>query len=227
MSNTSSAQSSTFSSAQEGLDPDEMETELGASLPGASEGREPEKTIQTPDTVEADASEEALLSAADLQATTSIEEELRREVESLKDRLLRTLAELENTRRRSEREKTEAALYATTGFARALLSVGDNLSRALGSIPQGEEEGLDAITKGLLEGVELTHRDLVAVFERHDIRMISAMGQKFDPHIHQAMFEIPDTAVPPGTVVQVLQEGYRIGERVLRPALVGVSKAEG
>jgi molecular chaperone GrpE len=142
----------------------------------------------------------------------------------LKDRLLRAMAEAENVRRRGEREKAEATLYAATNFARDLLSVADNLGRALEALPSEAREKADEAVKTLLEGVDLTHRELKNVFERYNIRQVKAKGEKFDPNVHQAMFEVPDPSVPAGTVVQVVQEGFTIGERVLRPALVGVAK---
>lgn len=142
----------------------------------------------------------------------------------LRDRLLRAMAEAENVRRRGEREKAEATLYAATNFARDLLSVADNLGRALQALPAEAREKADGAVKTLLEGVDLTHRELKNVFERYNIRQVKAKGEKFDPNVHQAMFEAPDPSVPAGTVVQVVQDGYTIGERVLRPAMVGVAK---
>jgi molecular chaperone GrpE len=142
----------------------------------------------------------------------------------LRDRLLRAMAEAENVRRRGEREKAEATLYAATNFARDLLSVADNLGRALEALPAEARDKADEAVKTLLAGVDLTHRELKNVFERYNIRQVKAKGEKFDPNVHQAMFETPDPSVPAGTVVQVVQDGYTIGERVLRPALVGVAK---
>lgn len=150
---------------------------------------------------------------------------LKAENTDLKDRLLRTLADMENLRKRAEREKAEATLYAATNFARDLLSVGDNFSRALASVGGEKREMADEATKNLLAGIEVTERELLNVFERHGIRRVDAMGQKFDPNMHQAMFEVPTADQPPGTVVQVMQDGYAIGGRCLRPSLVGVSKA--
>ena len=149
---------------------------------------------------------------------------LQAENADLKDRLLRAMAEVENVRRRGEREKAEATLYAATNFARDLLSVADNLGRALEALPAEAREKADDAVKTLLEGVDLTHRELRNVFERYNIRQVKAKGEKFDPNVHQAMFEVPDPSVPAGTVVQVVQNGFTIGDRVLRPALVGVAK---
>ncbi len=152
---------------------------------------------------------------------------LKEEAAALKDRLLRLAAEMENLRKRTEREKAEATLYAASNFARDLLSVADNLSRALQALPSDERDSAGEIEKNLIAGVEVTERDLLNVFQRHGIRRIEAVGQKFDPNFHQAMFEVPTSEKPPGTVMQELQSGYAVGERCLRPSLVGVSKAEG
>lgn len=138
----------------------------------------------------------------------------------LKDRLMRALADTENVRRRAERDAADARAYAITSFARDLLTVADNLRRALDSAPAGAEGSL----KALMDGVELTERDLVKTLGRHGVKQLAPEGQKFDPNMHQAMFEVPREDVPSGTVVQVVQTGYAIGERVLRPALVGVAK---
>ena len=151
---------------------------------------------------------------------------LKEEAAALKDRLLRMAAEMENLRKRTEREKAEATLYAASNFARDLLSVADNLSRALQALPSDERDSAGEIEKNLIAGVEVTERELLNVFQRHGIRRIEAVGQKFDPNFHQAMFEIPTSEKPPGTVMQELQSGYAVGERCLRPSLVGVSKAE-
>ncbi|WP_407048587.1 nucleotide exchange factor GrpE [Methyloraptor flagellatus] len=142
----------------------------------------------------------------------------------LKDRVLRTLAEMENLRRRTEKEVKDARDYAVTAFARDLLSVSDNFSRALGALPAELRTSADAGIKALVDGVEMTGRELLKSLERHGVKKLEPLGQKFDPNMHQAMFEIPNADVVSGTVVQVLQDGYAIGERVLRPALVGVAK---
>lgn len=152
---------------------------------------------------------------------------LKEEAAGLKDRLLRLAAEMENLRKRTEREKAEATLYAATNFARDLLSVADNLGRALQALPEEERERAGEVEKNLIAGVEVTERELLNVFQRHGIRRIEAVGAKFDPNFHQAMFEVPTSAKPPGIVMQELQSGYAVGERCLRPSLVGVSKAEG
>ena len=149
---------------------------------------------------------------------------LAKEATDLKDRLLRTLAEMENVRRRTEREVADARVYGVTNFARDILAVADNMERALKALDDEIREKADAGVKALLDGVELTERELIKVMEKHGVRKLEPQGQKFDPNLHQAMFEIPDESVPAGTVVQIMQPGYTIGERVLRPALVGVSK---
>src|SRR3954468_19285102 len=150
--------------------------------------------------------------------------QLAKEAADLKDRLLRTLAEMENLRRRTEREVADARTYGVTNFARDILAVADNMERALKALDDEIRGKADAGVKALLDGVELTERELIKVMEKHGIRKIEPQGQKFDPNLHQAMLEIPDASVPSGTVVQIMQPGYTIGERVLRPAMGGVSK---
>jgi molecular chaperone GrpE len=145
---------------------------------------------------------------------------LAKEAADLKDRLLRTLAEMENLRRRTEREVADSRVYAVTNFARDILAVADNMERAMKALDDEIRDKADAGVKALLDGVELTEREL----ETHGIKRLEPQGQKFDPNLHQAMFELPDPSVPAGTVVQVMQPGYTIGERVLRPALVGIAK---
>jgi molecular chaperone GrpE len=150
--------------------------------------------------------------------------ELTKEAADLKDRLLRTLADMENLRRRTEREVADARTYGVTNFARDILAVADNMERALKALDDEIRAKADAGVKALLDGVELTERELIKAMEKHGVKKLEPQGQKFDPNLHQAMFEIPDESVPAGTVVQVMQPGYTIAERVLRPALVGVSK---
>ncbi len=150
--------------------------------------------------------------------------ELQAQVADLKDRLLRAAAEMENMRRRFEREMADTRQYAVTGFAREVLAIGDNLSRALAAVPE-EARKEDGALKVLLDGVEMTERELVRVLDKHNVKRIEPHGEKFDPNFHQAMFEVEHEEAPHGTVVQVIQPGYSIGERILRPALVGVAKA--
>jgi molecular chaperone GrpE len=153
---------------------------------------------------------------------------LERENADLKDRLLRALAEMENLRRRAEREMQDQRAYSITKFAGDMIGTADNLSRALEALPKpadGEAAGeIDPGLKGLIDGVELTERELLKALERHGVKKRMPVGERFDPHRDQAMFEIPDESQPNGTVVQVMQAGFMIGERVLRPAMVGVSK---
>ncbi len=158
------------------------------------------------------------------EATPDPVAELSKEAAGLKDRLLRTLAEMENLRRRTEREVVDARAYGIANFARDILAVADSMERALKALDNEIREKADAGVKSLLDGVELTERELIKAMEKHGVKKLEPQGQKFDPNLHQAMFEIPDESVPAGTVVQVMQPGYTIGERVLRPALVGVSK---
>ena len=149
---------------------------------------------------------------------------LAKEAADMKDRLLRTLAEMENLRRRTDKEVADARTYGVTSFARDILAVADNMERALKALDDEIRAKADAGVKALLDGVELTERELIKVMEKHGVRRLEPAGQKFDPNLHQAMLEVPDPSVPSGTVVQVMQPGYTIGERVLRPALVGVAK---
>jgi molecular chaperone GrpE len=149
---------------------------------------------------------------------------LAKDAADTKDRLLRTLAEMENLRRRTEREVADARIYGITAFARDILAVADNMDRALKALDAEIREKADAGVKALLDGVELTERELLKAMEKHGIARIEPQGQKFDPNLHQAMFELPDPSVPAGTVVKVVQTGYTIGGRVLRPALVAIAK---
>ena len=142
----------------------------------------------------------------------------------MKDRLLRTLAEMENLRKRTDREVADSRLYGVTSFARDMLGVADNMRRALDAVPPELRASAEASVKALIEGVDLTERELLKALEKNGVRQFSPQGEKFDPNLHQAMFEVPDATVPAGSVVQVVQPGYMIGDRILRPALVGVSK---
>jgi molecular chaperone GrpE len=149
-----------------------------------------------------------------------------REAAEYKDKLLRTLAEMENLRKRTEREVADARTYGITGFARDVLTVADNMNRALENLPAEAREAADASLKAVLEGIELTERELLKALEKNGVKQFTPQGEKFDPNKHQAMFEMPTADVPPGHVAQVIQSGYMIGERMLRPALVGVSKGQ-
>jgi molecular chaperone GrpE len=151
-------------------------------------------------------------------------EALTKEVAEARDKMLRTLAEMENLRQRTRREVADAKTYGITGFARDVLDIADNLQRALDAVPAEARATADPGLKALIEGVELTERSLLNALEKNGVKKFDPMGQKFDPNFQQAMYEVPDPSVPSGTVVQVVQAGFMIGERVLRPALVGVSK---
>ena len=142
----------------------------------------------------------------------------------LKDKYLRLAAEMDNLRRRTERDVKDAKSYAVTAFARDMLSVSDNLRRALDAIPAEARAAAEAGLMSLVEGVEMTERAMLSALERHGVKKIAPTGQKFDPNFHQAMFEVPNPEIPANTVIQVVQDGYVIGDRVLRPAMVGVSK---
>lgn len=146
------------------------------------------------------------------------------ENEELKDKTLRLAAEMENLRRRTARDVAEARAYAISNFARDMLTVSDNLRRALEAVPAEAREAGETGLNALIEGVEMTERAMLSALERHGVKRIDPIGEKFDPHFHQAMFEVADAEKPAGTVVQVVQTGYLIGERVLRPAMVGVAK---
>jgi|TARA_A100001391_G_scaffold136509_3_gene95267 molecular chaperone GrpE len=150
--------------------------------------------------------------------------QLEAEKDQLRDQVLRTAAEMDNLRKRTEREVSDTRSYAIAGFARDMLVATDNLSRALMVIPAELRENADGTLKSLIEGIEMTEREMQRLLQKNGVTPIVAEGEKFDPHRHQAMFEVPDASVPEGTVVQVVQTGYAIGERVLRPAMVGVAK---
>jgi molecular chaperone GrpE len=151
-------------------------------------------------------------------------EALAKEVAELRDKVLRTLAEMENLRKRTTREVADARAYGITGFARDVLDIADNLQRALDAVPADTKASADPGLKSLIEGVELTERSLLNTLEKNGVKKFDPSGEKFDPNFQQAMYEVPDPSVPAGTVVQVVQTGYMIGERILRPALVAVSK---
>src|ERR1700744_4880969 len=164
--------------------------------------------------------ETAAAAASDPKPSTALD----RELAEMKDRLLRTLAEMENLRKRTEREVTDARLYGVASFARDVLGVADNIRRALDAVPPEARAHANAGMKALVDGVELTERELLKALEKSGVRQFSPRGEKFDPNIHQAMFEVPNPSGPAARVVEVVAPGYMIGERVLRPAMVGVSK---
>ncbi len=172
----------------------------------AADGFEPRPEIETP-AAEADPAEALAKENADL-----------------KDRLLRMAAEMENLRKRMGREIEDTRTYAIAKFARDMLTATDSLSRALLVLPAETRDTAEGPLKSLIEGIDLTEREMQRLLAVHGVKPIEAEGQKFDPHKHQAMFEVPDPSRPEGTVVQVVQTGYAIGDRVLRPAMVGVAK---
>jgi molecular chaperone GrpE len=190
-------------------------TESTARAPETASAEEPNTGAKK--TAEAK-SAETKTDAADVVAA------LTREVAEQKDKHLRALAEMENLRRRTERETVDSRLYAVTSFARDVLGIADNMRRALETVGPSVRDAADGGVKALVEGVELTERELLKVLDKHGVKKFEPLGEKFDPNLHQAMYEIPDPSVPAGTVVQVMQAGFKIGERVLRPAMVAVSK---
>ncbi len=189
------------------------------------ETSKPEDNKPTPEAAN-DTVADAKSGTAEAAAVDPVET-LRAENAELRDRLLRAVADMENLRKRTEREIGDTRSYAIAGFARDMLTATDSLSRALMTLPHEAREAADATTKSLIEGIEMTEREMQRLLAKHGVKPIEAEGQKFDPHKHQAMFEVPDPTRPEGTVVQVVQAGFAIGDRVLRPAMVGVAKGGG
>ncbi len=180
-----------------------------------------ENEAQSPEAMESAVEPDTGPSVAEEEAVEPSQEDvLRAENADLRDRLIRLAAEMDNLRKRTEREVRDARTYAVTGFARDVLGVADNMRRAIEAVPEEDRQAVST----LLEGVEMTERELLKTLERHGVKKLEPQGEKFDPNLHQAMFEVPDPSVPNGTVVQVVQSGYTIADRVLRPAMVGVSK---
>ncbi len=171
---------------------------------------------------ETESTDAAAPAATDASADGELQE-IRQENAALKERLLRTIADMENLRKRTERERSDTARYAISNFARDVLAVEDNLDRALQAVESDKGSPEDKL-KNLIEGMQMTRRDLLNTLERHGIKRLLPEGERFDPNLHQAMFEVEDASVPHGQVVNVVQAGFSIGERVLRPAMVGVSK---
>lgn len=196
-------------------DPERREPHFGGGAANAGEDR------REPSLRGAGADDETLAPAAAGDALTEAQAETAR----LKDQLLRSLAEMENMRRRGERDREETAKYAITGFAREILSVADNLRRALENIP-ADARATDEMLNTLAIGVEATERELMAIFERFGVKRIEPSGQIFDPNFHQAIAEVPGTGKPAGTVVETMRPGYVIHDRLLRPAMVSVAKGE-
>jgi molecular chaperone GrpE len=158
-------------------------------------------------------------------AEFAVLEALKAEVEVLKDQRLRALADAENIRRRAEKEKAEASLYAVTKFARDMVGIADNFARALAAVPADVRDAADPQLKAVLDGVEATDRQLVQTLERYGVKVVDTDG-KFDPNLHQAIAEVPAPDKPGGSIVDVVQTGYMIGDRLLRPAMVTVAKKE-
>jgi molecular chaperone GrpE len=183
-----------------------------------------DETSKPDDDKAAPATEAPAVETAAEPAAPDPVETLKSENADLRDKLLRTVAEMENLRKRTEREIGDTRSYAIAGFARDMLTATDSLSRALMVLPAEARDSSDATIKSLIEGIEMTEREMQRLLAKHGVKPIEAEGQKFDPHKHQAMFEVPDPTRPEGTVVQVVQAGFAIGERVLRPAMVGVAK---
>jgi molecular chaperone GrpE len=173
-----------------------------------------EEPTQLPDSENPHAAEFAVLEA------------LRAENETLKDQRLRALAEAENIRRRAEREKAEASQYAVTKFARDMLGIADNFARALAAAPASVREAADPQLKAVLEGVEATDRQLLSTLERYGVKLVDTSDGKFDPNLHQAIAEVPGGGKAPGSIVDVVQTGFMIGERLLRPAMVTVARKD-
>jgi molecular chaperone GrpE len=184
----------------------------------------PATTIQNGSIGEAEAAVPAAQSPGGDPDPFIVLENLQRENAELKDKLLRTLAEMENQRRRAEREVADAKIYGVTALARDMLPFADNLHRAAESAAPGAREQEGAVLKNLIEGIELTERDFLSRLGKYAIKQLEPLGAKFDPNMHEALFEVPDETVASGTVVQVVEVGYAIGDRVLRPAKVGVSR---
>jgi len=175
---------------------------------------------QTPEMPDVAANDPGAPGAAEF----AVLEALRAEIETLKDQRLRALAEAENVRRRAEREKKEGEQYAITKFARDMLGIADNFARALAACPPEARAAADAQVAAVLDGVEATDRQLLAALERYGVKAISTEDGKFDPNLHQAIAEVPGNGKPPGSIVDVVQTGFMIGERLLRPAMVTVAR---
>jgi molecular chaperone GrpE len=159
-------------------------------------------------------------------ADFAVLEALKAEVEALKDQRLRALAEAENIRRRAEKEKTDASQYAVTKFARDMLGIADNFARALAAVPAEVRDAADPQVKAVLDGVEATDRQLLQTLERYGVKAVDTSDGKFDPNLHQAIAEVPGNGKPPGSIVDVVQSGFTIGERLLRPAMVTVARKD-
>jgi molecular chaperone GrpE len=203
-------------------DPKKTETGEPAAAPESGPGAQPAAPSQ-PDT---SSQPPPQAQAAAAQAEKGLQEvvaALKAEVEGLKDRWLRAHAEVENIRKRAEREREEAAKYAITKLAKDIVGVGDNFQRCIDAVPPGAAEK-DPTLKSFLDGVTMTERELLNVLDRHGIKRLQPINEPFNPHLHQAVMQVPRADVPNGTIVEVYQAGYTIEDRVLRPAMVGVAQ---
>ena len=194
-----------------------VNTPSNESGPKKSEGEEP---AASPSQAPPPAREAAAEGAKSLQEIVAA---LQVEVGDLKDKWLRAHAEVENIRKRTEREREEAAKYSIAKLARDIVAVGDNFQRAIDAVPAGAAEK-DPALKSFLDGVTMTERELLNTLDRHGIKRVQPLNEQFNPHLHQAVAQVPRTDVPSGTIVEVYQAGYMIEERVLRPAMVGVAQ---
>ena len=209
--------------AQEGREDDDA---LFDDLAAEEErmAREEQEELEAAEAEDSTPGPRPMADSNDPETVLAVLDKLRTENEDLKDKALRAHAEMENLRRRTAREIADARAYAISSFARDLLNVGDNLQRALIAVSAEKRDSGSDEFKALLEGVEMTEREYLKAMEKAGVSRFNPEGEKFDPNLHQAMFEMPDPSRPNNSVAQVVQEGYRIGERVLRPAMVGIAK---
>jgi len=202
----------------------ENDVKAGIDQPLGGERDELEEMADAILKAEPDDREEGEENADPLVALVNDLKTVHAEKDELQNQLLRSVAEMENLRKRTRKEIADTREFSISSFAREMLSVSDNLRRAIAAVPQEEIEADTSGLKNLLEGVSMTERELLTALEKHKVKKLSPKGEKFDPNFHQAMFEVPDKTIPNNTVVEVIQDGYTIGERMLRPAMVGVSK---
>lgn len=197
-----------------------------------TEKQNPEENVVAEDQIPDDLVNEEAAEEATVDTASAAEEaksdavrvaELDAQNAQLTDKLLRTMADMENLRNRTRRDKEDAIKYAPQKLVTDLIGVMDNLQRALSSVSEETAEGNEDL-KTLRDGVEMTNREMLKVFEKHNITEVEAMGARMDPHSHEALFEIPDPSQPEGTILQVIQPGFRLHDRLLRPARVGVAK---
>ena len=204
----------------ENIGADNADPQNGASEKSAAQDNASGWTAPAGEAAAAAATESDVPVESDADAIMRLEAEKA----DLTDRLLRVVAEMDNLRKRTEREVADARKFSLARFAGDMLSVSDNLKRALDAVPPEARDSDDEALDALLAGVEMTGREMERMLEKNGVTRIAALGEPFDPHLHQAMFEVPDESVPNRTVVEVVQDGYRIGERILRAAMVGIAK---